>query len=139
MKNGNSKKTVKLPQNPGNVLYDTLYRYFVLFGFPKDENIYFNENCTREDRQYLWSENQVWSVLLECLNNNDNLNNNLNNSNINNNDNDNQNRTKNNKNNKNKNSISDHDILLRNEGKRKFESDRGVWGVHCGSHNIMKR
>jgi hypothetical protein len=45
--------------SPGDVLYDTLYRYLVLFGIP-------TEFC---DVGYdmPWRHNRVWNCLMECL------------------------------------------------------------------------
>jgi hypothetical protein len=55
---GKQAKLKKLITGPGAVLFDTLYRYLVLFGIPTD---FVTSSCP-------WIDNPVWNALVESLN-----------------------------------------------------------------------
>ena len=157
----------KTPQNPGEVLYDTLYRYFVLFGFPEDENKNLNENWGAVGGHFLWEKNPVWSVLIESLvstendgsngnngnngnkeNGDDHLrkagrgknqNNNSNNNTSNSNTNNNTNHTGRGERGGRRKLLSERDRVSRAQCLSAYGADRGTWGVFVGSHPVMIR
>ena len=115
-------------------MYDTLYRYFVLFGFPSDEDN--SENWGAVGSQFLWADNPVWCALLECLlseNNGIEKNMKSNNNTVG------KRGGRGSAGNNRKKSISEKDKKLRLESRNCFSKDHSVWGIHTGSHSIMIR
>ena len=105
----------------GDILYDTLYRYMVLFDFPSDTENGINNSSgfgNITDQTY-WCGNPVWNVLLDCL-----LNYQDNNSM---------------KKRRGGRKICERDRVFRQQCRESYMADRAVWGVHVGSHPIMIR
>ena len=124
--NGTTKPPVPTPSLPGDVLYDTLYRYIVLFAnMPSDNDSVDHTNHGHShnhghrdssfhgtsDTMNSWFEgNVVWNVVLESIGL----------------------ITVTDKRKNRRTKLSERNRVLRDTCIRQFTSDHGTWGMHTG-------
>ena len=123
--NGTTKAPISPPSLPGDVLYDTLYRYIVLFAnIPSDNDSVEHSThgtlhsqrdsflATNDTMQSWYEGNVVWNIVLDSIGlittaSNEKRKNR---------------RTK----------MSERNRVLRETCVRQFTSDHGTWGMHTG-------
>jgi hypothetical protein len=99
--------------NPRDVLYDTLYRYVVLFGLPIE---HFDESS-----DFPWSNNKVWNCMVDCLFSSQSA------------------HTAGSRKNRQRKAHVGKESDLRLQCVGEFQRDSALWNFQAGSHDVITR